>query len=97
MPTIVVIADLEEFRRRYDKGFTKKNLVRRDCPGYFPTNFNDWGPFASDRHRNHSHARQARNFEDDMLIDNENGGSLDPLCNLCLDHSLGELPDFFAS
>lgn len=43
MHTIVVIADLEEFRRKYDTGFTEKNLVCRDCPGYFPTNFNDWG------------------------------------------------------
>ena len=38
LPTIVVIADLEEFRRKYDTGFTEKNLVCRDCPGYFPTN-----------------------------------------------------------
>ena len=43
MPTIVVIADLEEFRRKYDTGFTEKNLVCRDCTGYFPTDFNDGG------------------------------------------------------
>ena len=56
LPTIVVIADLEEFRRKYDTGFTEKNLVCRDCPGYFPTDFDDWGTLAADSNRNHSHA-----------------------------------------
>jgi len=59
LPTIVVIVDLEGFRRKYDTRFTEKNLVCRDCPGYFPTNFNDWWTLASDSNWNHSHASHA--------------------------------------
>ena len=29
-------------------------------------------------------------FEDERFRDHDYGGALDPLCNLCLDHSLGE-------
>ena len=38
MTTTVVIVALEEFRRTYDKGFTKKNLICSHCSSYFPTN-----------------------------------------------------------
>ena len=34
-------------------------------------------------------------FEDEGLETMTMEGLLTPLCNLCLDHSLGELPDFF--
>ena len=37
----------------------KRTLFAGDCPGYFPTNFNDWGTLASDSNWNHSHASHA--------------------------------------
>ena len=34
------------------------------------------------------------NFEDERSRDHDDGGPLDPLCDLCLNHSFGELSDF---
>ena len=95
LPTIVVIADLEEFRRKYDTGFTEKNLVCRDCPGYFPTNFNDWGLLLQIAIGIIAMLAMHELLKMRGLETMTMEGLLTLFATFCFDHSLGELPDFY--